>query len=225
MTHHPLSAETRLRHVQASIDAAEKAAGRDPGSVRLIVVSKTFAMDDIEPVLAAGHRRFGENRVQEAYAKWLPVRASMTDLELHLIGPLQSNKVADAVALFDVIHTVDRSKIAAGLAREMIRQNRRPRLLVQVNIGSEPQKAGVLPDEVEAFLAECRDVHDLTIDGLMCIPPHEDDPAPHFARLAEMAGRNELPMLSMGMSGDYVAAIACGATHVRVGSAIFGSRD
>lgn len=214
-----------LSRVIDGIRAAEARAGRPPGSVTLVAVSKTFGPDHIVPVIEAGQRVFGENRVQEAKAKWPDLRRRWTDLELHLIGPLQSNKAAEAVALFDVIHTVDRPKIAAALAVEMRRQNRHPRLFVQVNTGREPQKAGIDPDAADAFIASCRKDHWLDIEGLMCIPPVEDDPAPHFRLLAEIAARNGLQGLSMGMSGDYATAIACGATHVRVGSAIFGARD
>jgi PLP dependent protein len=218
MTHAALSA------VQDRIAAAARAAGRDPASVRLIAVSKTFDAPDIQPVLAAGQRVFGENRVQEARAKWPALKAQFPDVELHLIGPLQSNKAADAVALFDAIHTVDRPKIAAALAAEMTRQGRRPQLFVQVNTGREAQKAGIAPEAADAFLRDCREGIGLAIAGLMCIPPVEGDPRPHFALLRQIAARNGLCLLSMGMSGDFSAAIAEGATHVRVGSAIFGHR-
>jgi pyridoxal phosphate enzyme (YggS family) len=215
---------TGLDAVSQKLAEAERAAGRTPGSVHLIVVSKTFGPEAILPVIAAGHRVFGENRVQEAKAKWPALRADCPDLELHLIGPLQSNKAAEAVALFDAIHTVDRPKIAGAIAEEMRRQGRALKLFVQVNTGREPQKAGVAPEAVGQFLAECRDIHGLTISGLMCIPPADADPRPHFEMLAAMAQRNGLAELSMGMSGDYPVAVACGATHVRVGSAIFGTR-
>jgi len=215
---------TGLDAVSQKLAEAERAAGRTPGSVHLIVVSKTFGPEAILPVIAAGHRVFGENRVQEAKAKWPALRADCPDLELHLIGPLQSNKAAEAVALFDAIHTVDRPKIAGAIAEEMRRQGRALKLFVQVNTGREPQKAGVAPEAVGQFLAECRDIHCLTISGLMCIPPADADPRPHFEMLAAMAQRNGLAELSMGMSGDYPVAVACGATHVRVGSAIFGTR-
>ncbi len=214
----------RLAAVHARIAAAEREAGRPPGSVRLIAVSKTFAADAIRPAILAGQRAFGENRVQEAKAKWPALREAAADLELDLIGPLQSNKAREAVALFDAIHTVDRDSLAAALAREIARQERRPRLLVEVNTGAEPQKAGVLPEETDAFVARCRDVHGLAIAGLMCIPPAGEAPAPHFALLAKIARRLGLPSLSMGMSGDFETAIAYGATEVRVGSAIFGER-
>jgi pyridoxal phosphate enzyme (YggS family) len=187
-------------------------------------VSKTFEADDILPALEAGQRVFGENRVQEAKSKWPALRERFPDIELHLIGPLQSNKAREAVALFDVIETVDRAKIADALAEEIARAGRAPRLFIQVNTGDEAQKAGVSLGEAEALLAHCR-ARGLTIDGLMCIPPVEADPAPHFAALAELAARLGLAKLSMGMSGDFETAIAQGATHVRVGSAIFGTRD
>lgn len=206
------------------IEAAAKAASRDPGSITLIAVSKQQAWARVSDALAAGQRVFGENRVQEAGHKWPGLRERYPDVELHLIGPLQSNKAREAVALFDVIHTVDRPKIAAALAEEMARQDRRPRLFVQINTGAEPQKAGVLPEEADAFIAVCRDIHRLEIAGLMCIPPAEDVPDPHFALLAEIAARNGLSGLSMGMSADFSAAIRQGATHVRIGSAIFGHR-
>ena len=214
-----------LSRVLDGIRKAEAAATRTSGSVTLIAVSKTFEAADIVPVIEAGQRVFGENRVQEAKAKWPDLKARWPELELHLIGPLQSNKAAEAVALFDAIHTVDRPKIAAALAAEMKKQDRHPQLFVQVNTGREPQKAGIYPAEADRFIATCREEHGLAIAGLMCIPPVEDDPAPHFRMLAEIAARNGLDGLSMGMSGDYETAVACGATHVRVGSAIFGARD
>jgi pyridoxal phosphate enzyme (YggS family) len=213
-----------LRKVLDGITAATLAAGRPAGCVTLIAVSKTFDAPDIIPVIEAGQRIFGENRVQEARRKWPGLRIRWPDIELHLIGPLQSNKVAEAVQLFDAIHTIDRPKIAATIASEINRQNRTPALFVQVNTGREPQKAGIDPDAADAFIAECRDAHGLAIRGLMCIPPAGEDPAPHFRLLADIARRNGLTSLSMGMSGDYREAIAAGATHVRVGSAIFGSR-
>ncbi len=214
-----------LDDVRQRIAAAEKSAGRAPGSVRLIAVSKTFEAAAIEPVIAAGQREFGENRVQEAAGKWPALRGKYQQVaELHLIGPLQSNKAKDAVALFDAIHTIDRDKIAGAIGDEMRKQGRTPRLLVQVNTGAEPQKAGMLPEETDAFVARCRDVHGLKIDGLMCIPPVEDVVAPHFALLAKIAKRLGLKSLSMGMSADFETAIAMGATDVRVGSAIFGGR-
>jgi len=214
----------RLAAVKERIAAAEKAAGRPAGSVRLIAVSKTFDADHIRPAIAAGQRVFGENRVQEARAKWPALREEFPDIELHLIGPLQSNKARDAVALFDAIHTIDRDKIAGAVGEEMRRQGRRLRLLVEVNTGGEAQKAGVLPQEADAFVNRCREVHGLEIDGLMCIPPIDEVAPPHFALLAEVARRLGLKSLSMGMSADFETAIALGATDVRVGSAIFGER-
>jgi pyridoxal phosphate enzyme (YggS family) len=214
-----------LSKVLAGVADAARAASRKPEAVTLIAVSKTFSATEIEPVIAAGQRVFGENRVQEAKTKWPDLRGKWPGIELHLIGPLQSNKTAEAVQLFDAIHTVDRPKIAEAIASEMRRQGKALTLFVQVNTGREPQKAGIDPDLADAFLHECRDQHGLAIAGLMCIPPAGDDPRPHFEMLAEIARRNGLAQLSMGMSGDYPAAIACGATHVRVGSAIFGVRD
>lgn len=219
-----MNATNRLAEVRAKIAAAEKDASRPAGSVKLVAVSKTFDAEAIRPVIAAGQRVFGENRVQEAERKWPALKTEFPDLELHLIGPLQSNKAADAVALFDAIHTIDREKIAAAIAAEMKKQGRRLRLLVQVNTGAEVQKAGVLPEDADAFIARCRDQHGLMIDGLMCIPPLDAVAAPHFALLAKIARRNQLASLSMGMSADYEDAIALGATDVRVGSAIFGAR-
>jgi len=214
----------KLLAVRATMAAAEASGGRAAASVALVAVSKTFDADDIRPVIAAGQRVFGENRVQEAQAKWPALKAETPGIELHLIGPLQSNKAKEAVALFDVIETVDREKIAAELAREMSRQDRTPRLYVQVNTGSEPQKAGIEPVEAVAFVTLCRDVHGLAVEGLMCIPPADENPGPHFALLAKLARGAGLSKLSMGMSGDYETAIAFGATSVRVGSAIFGTR-
>ncbi len=199
-------------------------AGRDPASVTLVAVSKTFGPDLIEPVIAAGQRVFGENRVQEAKAKWPPLMARHSGIELHLVGSLQSNKAREAVALFDAIHSVDRESLAQALAKEISRQGRRPLLFIEINTGAEPQKAGVLPQDADAFLALCRDRHGLAISGLMCIPPFEEAPPPHFALTAQIARRNGLAFLSMGMSADFSTAIAFGATHVRVGTAIFGSR-
>lgn len=219
-----MSPEDRLTDIRDRIARAEKAAGRPSGSVRLIAVSKTFGEDAIRPVLTAGQRVFGENRVQEAKAKWPPLRTQFPDLELHLIGPLQSNKAREAVALFDAIHTVDRDKIAGAISDEIRRQGRSPRLLVEVNTGGEPQKAGVLPQDADAFVVRCRQTHGLAIDGLMCIPPLDAVVAPHFALLAKIAKRLNLKSLSMGMSADFETAIALGATDVRIGSAIFGER-
>ncbi|PYE87980.1 YggS family pyridoxal phosphate-dependent enzyme [Phyllobacterium leguminum] len=214
----------RLENVRNAIANAEREAKRPQGSVTLVAVSKTFDADEIRPVLEAGQRVFGENRVQEAEAKWPALKENYAGVELHLIGPLQSNKAADAVALFDVIETVDREKIAATLAAEMKMQNRFPRLYVQVNTGLEPQKAGIAPTEAAAFVAHCRETHGLAIEGLMCIPPADENPGPHFALLEKIAREAGVKKLSMGMSADYETAIAFGATSVRVGSAIFGSR-
>jgi pyridoxal phosphate enzyme (YggS family) len=213
-----------LKTVLNAVLQAAQAAGRGAGEVRLIAVSKTFEAPDIVPVIEAGQRLFGENRVQEAKAKWPALRMRWPDLELHLIGPLQSNKAAEAVQLFDAIHTVDRPKIAQAIAAEIRKQAKPLTLFVQVNTGREPQKAGVDPGEADRFLRQCREEFGLEISGLMCIPPAGEDPKPHFDLLREIAGRNGLAKLSMGMSGDYPAAIAAGATHVRVGSAIFGTR-
>ncbi len=215
---------TGLQTVRAEIVRACRDAGRDPASVTLVAVSKTFAAAQIEPVLAAGQRVFGENRVQEAKGKWPAIKAKHPDIELHLIGPLQSNKAKEAVALFDAVHSVDRPSLCEALAKEIGKQGKTPLLFVQVNTGAEPQKAGVLPQDADAFLQRCRVDYGLTIAGLMCIPPLEEAPAPHFALTAKIARRNGLELLSMGMSADFATAIALGATHVRVGSAIFGER-
>ena len=214
----------KLSEVRGRIAAAAARAGRDAGDICLIAVTKTFGAEAIGPVLAAGHRDFGENRVQEVEAKWPALRARHADLRLHLIGPLQTNKARAAVALFDVIHSLDRERLAAALAAETRRQHRRPQLFVQVNTGHEPQKAGVAPEEAEAFVRRCREAHGLAVAGLMCIPPVDTDPAPHFRLLRQLAEAAGLPLLSMGMSDDFETAIAEGATHVRVGSAIFGAR-
>lgn len=214
----------QLRAIRARIAEAEREAARPAGAARLVAVSKTFGAEDIRPAIAAGQRDFGENRVQEAEAKWPPLVAATPDIVLHLIGPLQSNKAKEAVALFDVIHSVDRDRIAAVLAGEMAKQGRRPKLLVQVNTGLEPQKAGIGPRETEAFVTRCREVHGLAIAGLMSIPPVDEHPGPHFALLAKLAAACGLTELSMGMSGDFESAIAFGASYVRVGSAIFGGR-
>jgi PLP dependent protein len=211
--------------VRGEIAKAARVADRDPVSVTLVAVSKTFGAREIEPVIGAGHHVFGENRVQEAKAKWPALRVRYPGLELHLIGPLQSNKARDAVALFDAIHTIDRPKIAAAIAEEMAKQNRRLQLFVEINTGGEPQKAGVLPEEADRFLTQCRDEFGLTIAGLMCIPPADEAPAPHFALLYKIAKRNGLVHLSMGMSADFASAISFGATHVRIGTAIFGERS
>jgi pyridoxal phosphate enzyme (YggS family) len=213
-----------LSHVQAEIARACKEAGRDRTSVTLIAVSKTFAADAIMPVIENGQRVFGENRVQEAKAKWPGLMTTFPDLVLHLIGPLQSNKAKEAVALFHAIHSVDRPSVCQALAKEIKSQNRHPQLFVQINTGEEPQKAGVAPQDADAFIASCRDVYGLTISGLMCIPPMNEAPAPHFALTAKIAARNGLALLSMGMSADFATAIKFGATHVRVGTAIFGHR-
>ena len=219
------NAPARLLRVREEIEAAARGAGRDPASVRLLAVSKTFDTAAVEPVVAAGHRLFGENRVQEAQGKWPALKDRWPDIDLHLIGPLQSNKAKQAIALFDCIHTVDRTSLCVALAREIGRQGRHPRLLVEVNTGAEAQKAGVLPEETDAFLRACRETYGLTISGLMCIPPFEEPPAPHFALLRKIGERNGLAELSMGMSADYTTAVQFGATFVRVGSAIFGERS
>ncbi len=213
-----------LNTVKAAIANAEEEAQRDKASVTLVAVSKTFDAEEIRPVLDAGQRVFGENRVQEAQAKWPGLRDDYSGIELHLIGPLQSNKAADAVALFDVIETVDREKIAAALAVEIKKQNKAPKLYVQVNTGLEEQKAGIAPKEAVAFVERCRKEHGLAIEGLMCIPPADENPGPHFALLEKLAREAQVEKLSMGMSGDYETAIGFGATSVRVGSAIFGGR-
>ncbi len=218
------TAAQRLAKVRTEIAAAERDADRQAGSVRLIAVSKTFDAAAIRPVIAAGQVCFGENRIKEAQGKWPQLKAEFPKIELHLIGPIQSNKAKDAVALFDVIHTIDRDRIAGRIAREMAAQDRHPKLLVQVNTGEEPQKSGIPPQEVDAFVARCRSEHNLQISGLMCLPPVADVPAPHFALLAKIARRNGLGDLSMGMSADFDVAIHQGATMVRVGSAIFGAR-
>mgnify|MGYP000995732896 CR=1 FL=1 len=213
-----------LTRIRATIDAAALAAGRPAGAVTLVAVSKTHSADAIRPVLAAGQRVFGENRVQEAMVKWPAMREEFAGVELHLIGPLQTNKVREAVALFDVIETVDRPKLARALADEMERAGRRPRCLVQINTGREAQKAGADPDQADRLIGLCRDEYGLPVVGVMCIPPVDDDPARHFRLLSDIASRNGLAVVSMGMSGDYQTAIRAGATHVRIGSAIFGSR-
>jgi len=221
----PESVSSALRAVLSDIASAARASGRDEAAVKLVAVTKTVPQDVIEQAIKLGQRRFGENRVQEAKSKYPALQARYPDLELHLIGPLQSNKVRDAVELFDVIESLDRPKLAAALAAEFKRSDKRPRLLVQVNTGEEPQKAGVLPAETQGFVAQCRDEHGLVIDGLMCIPPVDEEPSLHFALLAKLATCLGLEELSMGMSGDFAKAIAFGATYVRVGTAIFGARD
>lgn len=214
----------KLVDVRARIARAARDAGRDEQDITLVCVSKTFGAEEIAPVIAAGERVFGENRVQEALEKWPPLKAAYPDIELHLIGPLQSNKARDAVLFFDVIETVDRDKIAKVLTQEMERSGRRPRLFIQVNTGAEPQKAGVLPQEADRFIESCRKDYGLEILGLMCIPPADEPVAPHFALLNKIATRNGVAALSMGMSHDFEIAIGLGATHVRIGSAIFGER-
>lgn len=219
-----MTIEDKLADVRGAIARSEKANSRPEGSVTLVAVSKTFEADEIRPALLAGQRVFGENRVQEAKGKWPQLRQEFEGIELHLIGPLQSNKAAEAVALFDVIETVDREKIARALATEMNKQARRLPVYVQVNTGLEPQKAGIAPDDTIAFVSLCRGELSLEVVGLMCIPPAEENPGPHFALLARLAEDCGLNCLSMGMSSDYETAIAFGATSVRVGSAIFGNR-
>ncbi|MBX3499543.1 MAG: YggS family pyridoxal phosphate-dependent enzyme [Alphaproteobacteria bacterium] len=213
-----------LAEVRARIAAAARAASRDPTAVTLVAVSKTHGAERVEELLRAGHRVFGENRVQEAQAKFPDLKKRYPDLEVHLIGPLQTNKARDAVALFDVIESVDRPKLAAELAREMAKQGRRPACFVQVNTGEEEQKAGVAPAEADAFIRACVEEHKLPVVGVMCIPPADEEPALHFALLAKIARRNGLDRISMGMSADYETAVRFGATHVRVGSALFGVR-
>ncbi len=214
-----------LAAIHSRIAAACSAAMRDLESVTLVAVSKTHPAEAVEAALAAGHRVFGENRVQEAQAKYPALRTRHPNLRLHLIGPLQTNKVKEAVALFDVVETVDRPRLAEALAKEMTRQNRVLDCFIEVNIGAEPQKAGVMPDEAAGFIAECRTRWKLRVQGLMCIPPEGQDPVPFFSKLADIAHHNGLKGLSMGMSADFEAAIGCGATHVRVGTAIFGARN
>jgi hypothetical protein len=215
----------RLALVRQEMALASEAAGRARDSVKLVAVTKTVAAPVIAEAIAAGQRCFGENRVQEAHGKWPALKERHADIELHLIGPLQTNKVHEAVALFDVIETLDRPKLARALAEEMIRSGKHPRLFVQVNTGEEPQKAGVAPGEAEAFIALCRDTFGLGLDGLMCIPPLDEEPAMHFALLAKIAEKAGVKELSMGMSGDFARAISFGATYVRIGTAIFGARN
>ena len=219
-----MDATEQLEQVRQDIASAVEEAGRPADSVMLVAVSKTFPAEAIQPVIVAGQRVFGENRVQEAQAKWPALRDGTEGIQLHLIGPLQSNKAGDAVALFDVIETVDREKIARALASEMSKQDRRPRLYVQVNTGSEPQKAGIDPRETVDFVEKCRRDFGLEIEGLMCLPPIDENPGPHFALLEKLAREAGVGKLSMGMSADFKTAIAFGATSVRVGSAIFGPR-
>jgi pyridoxal phosphate enzyme (YggS family) len=221
---HPETSLDRLAEVRARIARAARDAGRELQDVTLVCVTKTFGPQDITPVIEAGERIFGENRVQEAMAKWPSLGSTYPGLELHLIGPLQSNKAREAVGFFDVIETVDRKKIAKALAEQIQKTSRHPRLYVQVNTGAEPQKAGILPQDADAFIASCRKDYGLEISGLMCIPPIDDQASPHFALLNLIAKRNEIAELSMGMSADFELAILLGATHIRIGSAIFGNR-
>jgi pyridoxal phosphate enzyme (YggS family) len=214
----------RLRLVREEIASAARSAGREASSVQLVAVTKTVPPEIITEAIEAGQRVFGENRVQEAHVKWPALKERHPGIELHLVGPLQSNKAREAVALFDCIETVDRAKIAHALADEMARTGKRPRLFVQVNTGEEPQKAGIVPAEIDAFIAFCRGELALAIGGLMCIPPVDEEPAMHFALLAKIAARLGIEELSMGMSGDFASAIQFGATYVRVGTAIFGGR-
>jgi hypothetical protein len=218
------AAETGLKQVKSEIVRACHDANRDPAEVTLIAVSKTFGLESIEPVIAEGQRTFGENRVQEARAKWPKLLDEHGDLELHLIGPLQSNKAKEAVGLFNAIHSIDRASLCEALTKEITKQQRRPTLFAEINTGAEAQKSGVLPQDADAFLLACRDKYGLTISGLMCIPPFDEAPEPHFALTAKIAQRNGLKLLSMGMSADFRAAIALGATHIRLGTAIFGPR-
>jgi pyridoxal phosphate enzyme (YggS family) len=215
---------TGLATVRDEIAKACREANRDPSSVTLVAVSKTFGEDAVEQAIAAGQKTFGENRVQESKGKWPAIRARHADVALHLIGPLQSNKTKEALALFDAIHSLDRPSLCEALAKEVQKAGKQPLLFVQVNIGAEPQKAGVLPEDADAFIKQCREIYNFDVAGVMCIPPFEEAPAPHFALTAKIAERNGLKLLSMGMSADFTTAIAFGATHVRVGSAIFGSR-
>jgi pyridoxal phosphate enzyme (YggS family) len=219
------TAAERLAAVRSRIAAAALAAGRDPADVALVAVSKTKSAREIRPAIVAGQRLFGENRVQEALAKWPGLKVEFPDLRLHLIGPLQTNKVRDAVRLFDAIESLDREKLARAVGAEMVKQGRKPDCFIQINTGEEPQKAGVEPRQADAFISLCRDGLGLPVAGLMCIPPVGEEPDPHFALLREIARRNGVSGLSMGMSADFETAIRCGATHVRVGTAIFGHRE
>jgi pyridoxal phosphate enzyme (YggS family) len=214
-----------LAKVRAQIATACKEARRDLASVTLVAISKTFPAEAIVPVIAQGQRAFGENRVQETQAKWPALKEQYPGIELHLVGPLQSNKAKEAVQLFDVIHAVDRPSLCAALAKEIQKQGRTPKLFVEINTGAEPQKAGVLPEAADEFLRACRETYHLAVAGVMCIPPADEPPAPHFALTKKIAARNGLALVSMGMSADFEIAIRFGATHVRVGSAIFGARD
>lgn len=219
-----MTAAARLATVRDEIARACREAGREPAAVTLVAISKTVPMEAVAELIEAGQRVFGENRVQEAKAKWPALLARHAGTELHLVGALQSNKARDAVALFHAIHSLDRESLAEALAREIAAQGRAPQLFIQLNTGAEPQKAGVLPESADRFIAACRDRHGLNIAGLMCIPPFDEPPAPHFALTAKIARRNGLALLSMGMSADFSTAIAFGATHVRVGTALFGAR-
>jgi pyridoxal phosphate enzyme (YggS family) len=219
-----IEAAARLKAVREKIAGACAEANRDPATVTLVAVSKTFAAEAITPVLKVGERVFGENRVQEANAKWPALKAQYPDLALHLVGPLQSNKAREAVALFDAIHSVDRASLCEALAKEIARQGRQPLLFAEINTGGEAQKSGVPPEAADEFLRRCRETYGLTIAGLMCLPPFDEPPAPHFALTAKIARRHGLALLSMGMSADFAQAIAFGATHVRLGTAIFGER-
>ena len=214
----------RLHKVRSEMTRAVRHAGRNPDEVTLVAVSKTYFADSIVPVLEDGQRVFGENRVQESMQKWPELKAQFAGIELHLIGPLQSNKAKEAVALFDVIETIDRPSIAEAIAKEFTKTDRRPKLYVQVNTGEEPQKAGILPLDADAFLTRCKYEWKLTIEGLMCIPPVDEPPSPHFGLLRKIAEKHGIKILSMGMSADFEEAIQMGATHIRVGSAIFGHR-
>jgi PLP dependent protein len=222
---HAVSALDRLNATKAAIARAATDCDRDPASITLVCVTKTFPAENVVPLLEAGHRVYGENRVQEAMGKWPGLREKFPGIELHLIGPLQSNKAREAVETFDVIQSVDREKIAQALAEEMKKQGKRLRLFIQVNTGAEPRKAGILPQDADAFIAACREKYGHDISGLMCVPPVDEQASPHFALLADIAGRNGLKELSMGMSSDYELAIQLGATYVRVGSAIMGTRE
>ncbi len=220
----PTEVAARLAALRARVDKAAAAAGRRGDEVTIVAVTKTHGPEVIRPALEAGHRCFGENRVPEALAKWPKLKAAYGDVELHLVGPLQSNKVRRAVALFDVIETLDRPKLARKLAAEIQRSGRRPACYIQVNTGEEPQKSGLPPAEADAFIAACRQQYGLPVRGLMCVPPLGEEPSPHFALLAGIAARHQLEVLSMGMSADFEVAVAFGASHVRVGTAIFGPR-
>ncbi len=221
----PETIAANLARIRERIAEACARANRPAGSVTLVAVSKTHPAEAVAAALAAGQAVFGENRVQEAAAKFPALRQAHPELRLHIIGALQTNKARDAVRIADVIESLDRPRLATALAEAMAKEGRRPKLLVQVNTGNEPQKAGIPREAAEDFLRACREEHGLAVSGLMCIPPVDQDPVPHFRWLAELAARHSLPVLSMGMSADFEAAIACGATHVRVGSAIFGARE